>query len=93
MGVHVCVRACVCICTGLIRALKQPAVSHCLSVVRHMQCVPPPLPPPPPPGSGGVETAVIIGVVVAVAMAILIIIIITVFATILVCMKHKTKSE
>ena len=74
-----------------IRTLKQPAVSHCLSVVRHMQCVPPPL-PPPPPGSGGVETAVIIGVVVAVAMAILIIII-TVFATVLVCMKHKTTSE
>ena len=49
---------------------------------------------PPPPGSGGVGTAVIIGVVVAVATVILLlIIIITVFATVLVCVKHKSASE
>ena len=39
------------------------------------------------------ESAVIIGVVVAVAMVIIILLVLAVFVTVLVCLKHKTRSE
>ena len=93
---HLWVGACVCTCTGMCTYIVA-ASSLSLSVCCQIYAVcpytsPPPPSPPETPGSNGVETAIIIGVVVAVAMVILIIII-TVFATILVCVKHKTASE
>ena len=84
-------------CSCFVFAKDSTCNSLALRSISFSNSPPFPLPPPHPslsdtPVSGGVETAVIIGVVVAVATVILLLII-TVFATVLVCVKHKSASE